>query len=53
MKKRIKIGLIGAGITTVIAVILAVAKISPVFVAPFFLPWMALILIGITDKKRK
>ncbi|MBL7883490.1 MAG: hypothetical protein JNL69_05440 [Bacteroidia bacterium] len=53
MNKRIKIGLIGICVTTIIAILLYLVEVSPVFVAPFLLPWMALVLIGFTDKKPK
>jgi hypothetical protein len=52
MNKRIKIGLIGMGLTLLITLLLSIfAGVSPALCAPFFMPWSVLILIGFTNKK--
>jgi hypothetical protein len=52
MGRLIKTGLIGLGITTVIASVLFFAfHVSFIALAPFYMPWAVLLLIGLTNKK--
>jgi hypothetical protein len=50
----LKLGLIGFAITLLITLVLYfTATISFSFMAPFYMPWMVFLLIGLTNKKSK
>ncbi|MBL0330341.1 MAG: hypothetical protein IPP64_13180 [Bacteroidetes bacterium] len=54
MSRLIKIGLIGMIATTVIALLLYfIASVSPIAIAPLYMPWTVMLLIGFTNKKNK
>jgi hypothetical protein len=49
-----KAGIIGLGITILITLLLfLIANVSAIALAPFYMPWTVLILIGITGKNKK
>ena len=54
LNKLQKIGFIGLGITTAISLLLYTsANLSFFLFAPFYMPWMVLLLIGLSRKKNK
>ncbi len=54
MGRLIKTGLIGLAITIVISLLLYfTASVSFRALAPFYMPWTVLLLIGLTNKKKK
>jgi hypothetical protein len=61
LNRLTKTGLIGLGITTLATLLLffracrqaGIANVSFIALAPFYMPWMVLLLIGITNKKTK
>ncbi|CAN5559418.1 hypothetical protein BH10BAC1_BH10BAC1_21460 [soil metagenome] len=54
MSRLIKTGLIGLAITTAISLLLFfIASVSFRALAPFYMPWAVLLLIGLTNKKSK
>lgn len=54
MSRLVKVGLIGAGITTLIAVIVFfLSPSSAKAIAAFYMPWAVLLLIGLTQRRTK
>jgi hypothetical protein len=48
-----RIGMIGIAVLSFISIILAFFNISPVYTAPFFLPWFVFLMIGRGRRKNK